>query len=208
MSEQYIHQFDFGIAPNAPEAVLRTFRAIAAGQDARLEDRAAFGLGAFLDRHMMVGGQTCHGAPLVLWETGVINNPDNPHHAPMPEWGVRFSFVMHDDHFNNGGYILPFTAFDLIGAHGLFCVAFDETNRTTLTLYFKEFDDLIVQTVAAPPMAYPLPPAAANNRKRYLRGWNPAAECNFKLEGFTRIGPDERKRLIAEADDMMGPSEE
>ena len=134
MSEQYIHQFDFGITPGAPAAVLRAFQAIAQGQDASPEDLAAFNLGTFLDRRMMMGGQTYFGAPLVLWETGIINNP-NPHHAPMPEWGVRISprsFVMHDDHSNNGGYILPFAAFDLVGAHGLFCVAFDETGTARI----------------------------------------------------------------------------
>lgn len=206
MSDCDVFQFDFGVAPDAPDAALRVFRAIAAGQPPQAEDLAAFRLGGFLDPGMMLAGRAHLGAPVVVWETGVVNNPANPYHAPMPTSGVRFSFAMHDDHYSNGGYILPFVVFDLVGEHGLFGFRFGETARAAITLYFREFDDLIVQTVSAPGMAYPLPPHAAQNPKAYLRGWKPATATDFSLGDFSRIGPAERRRIIAEADAMFGPN--
>lgn len=199
MSEQYVYQFDFGLAPTAPSQVLRVFTALAESQSPAASDLAAFRLGAFLERRSMMNAFAFVGTPALVWETGIINNPDNPYHAALPAHGIRFSHVMGDDHYANGGFVLPYLVFDLVGEHGLFGIAHDATNRTSITLYFKEFGDLIMQHVEAPPMAYPLPPDLAGNPQPPLKGWKPAAAGDFRLGTFTRLDPAARERLIAEA---------
>jgi hypothetical protein len=208
MSERYVFQFDFGLAPEAPSAVLRSFEALARGEKPVEADLVTFRLGGFLDRNMMANYRDHVGTSAVVWETGIIDNPNNPYHAPSPKHGVRFSFVMHDDHRSNGGFALPFAVFDLVGEHGLFGVEFDETNRTALVLYFREFDDLIIQRIAAPSMAYPLPPDAVKNPESYLKGWKPAIAKGFEFGTFTRLTAADRAAILAEADAMFGPPED
>jgi hypothetical protein len=205
MSEHYVFQFDFGLRPDAPPAALRAMSALAEGRAPTREDLDGFRLGRFLDPAMMMAMRPASGTPLVLWETGIVNDPSNRYHAPLPERGARFSFTMHDDHYANGGYVLPLAVFDLVGEHGLFGQEFDETNRTAVKLYFKEFDDLIIQAIDAPSFAHPLPPNAALEPQAYLRDWRPATAAAFKFGTFTRLGPEERATLIAEADAMFDP---
>lgn len=207
MSETLIFQFSFGLATDAPPAVRRVFEALARGGAPASVDLEAFRLGAFLHPNLLSAGRVMRGSLATIWETGIVNNPANSYHAPMPELGVRFAFPMHDDHYANGGYMLPFAVFDLVGEHGLFGTCCDETNRSDLTFYFREFDDLIIQTVAVPSMAYPLPVDAARNPEGYLTGWKPATAKGFKFGKFTRVGPKERAELIADADAMLGPDE-
>jgi hypothetical protein len=202
MSERYIFQFDFGLAPDAPLAVLESFEALARGEKPAPGALKSFRLGGFLDHAMMKEYRDQIGTSVAVWKTGIVDNPNNPHHAPSPTHGVRFAFVMHDDHFANGGFALPFAVFDWVGDHGHFGFEFDETNRTSLKLYFKEFDDHIVQEIVAPSMAYPLPPAAARNPAGYLKGWKPATAEGFKCGTFTRYTSSERAAILAEADSI------
>ena len=68
-----------------------------------------------------------------------------------------------------------------------------------MTLYFKEFDDLLVQTVSAPAMAYPLPPAAAKNPKTIcaagrLRAQTASNSMASRASGLTRAVTSSRKQ--------------
>ncbi|MGL4241285.1 MAG: hypothetical protein ACRCTI_09260 [Beijerinckiaceae bacterium] len=180
------------------------FRALARGEKAAESDSAASRLGEMFDLANRWTGGVRLGTNVSIRETGIVNTPANPHHAALPTHAVRFSYDMHDDHYANGGYALPFVAFDLVGQHGLYCTSYDDTNRQTITHYFREFDDLIIQSINVPSMAYPLPPAAEGNRDRYLRGWSPASAGGFRLEAFTRIPPDEREKIVQDARSAMG----
>jgi hypothetical protein len=204
MSETYVFQFDFGLAPAAPQGVVRMFHALARGETAAAADRALSHLGEMFDLANRWINDTRVGANVSIRETGIIDNPNNPYHAPSPKHVVRFSYNMHDDHYSNGGYALPFAAFDLVGHHGLFGTMYDDTNRQTITHYFREFDDMIVQSLNVPSMAYPLPPDAARNREQYLRGWTPATAAGFQLKSFTRVTTAEREQFVADARDAMG----
>jgi hypothetical protein len=204
MSDHFTFHFDFGLDTTAPDSVLSVFRELADGRQPNRSALASFPLGSFLDPELMMGGQPFAGSTVTVRATGISNNSENPYHAPMPAHAIRFSFSMHDDYYANGGYILPLAVFDLVGEHGLFGVKFVETGRTSIDLYFKEFDDLIIQSLEAPSMAYPLPPNAATNRKLYLKDWKPAIAGDFKLSPFTRLTPADRAQLVAEANDMMG----
>ncbi len=205
MSEHYVYQFYFGLTPGAPDEAVHALQDLATGKAARASDLAAFRLGGFMTLPDMTSFRPQQGSPVVVWETGHADNAGNSFFAPLPKHGVRFSFLMHDDLYANGGYILPFAVFDLVGDHGLFGMMFDETNRLTTTLYFKEFDDLIVQSIEAPSMAYPLAPAAARNPHAYLKDWTPATASGFSLGEFHRFTPDDRQQFFAEADRMFGP---
>jgi hypothetical protein len=204
MSETYIFQFDFGLSPAAPQGVVRMFQALARGEAAAAEDRSTSSLGEMFDLANRWINDTRIGTNVSIRETGVIDNPNNPYHAPSPKHVVRFSYDMHDDHYSNGGFALPFVVFDLVGHHNLFGTMVDDTNRQTITHYFREFDDLIVQSINAPSMAYPLPPDAARNRENYLRGWSPATAGSFQLERFTRITPAERETIVGDARETIG----
>jgi hypothetical protein len=204
MSETYVFQFDFGLSPDAPAAVARMFRALARGEAAAASDRDASRLGEMFDLSSQPIAEARLGTNISIRETGIIDNPDNPYHAPSPRHAVRFSLDMHDDHYSNGGFALPFAAFDLVGRHGLFGSMVDDTNRQTITHYFREFDDMIVQSLNVPSMAYPLPPDAKTNRGSYLKGWTPASQGGFRLESFSRITPAERERIMADARAIMG----
>lgn len=204
MSERYVFQFNFGLAHDAPSAVLRSFEALARRERPEPSLGETFRLGRFLDHAVMTGGRDHIGTSVAVWQTGVVDNPSNPHHVPLPKHGVRFAVVMHDDYLSNGGFALPFAVFDLVGEHGLFGIEFDETNRTSIKLYCKEFDDLIVQEIVAPSMAYPLPPAAAANPTSYLKGWRPATAEGFKCGTFTRYTKSDRAAILAEADLIGG----
>lgn len=199
MSERYIFQFDFGLAPDAPAAVLRSFEALARGERPEPSLLETFRLGSFLEHAMMTGYRDHIGTSTAVWQTGIIDNQSHPYHVPSSKHGVRFAFVMHDDHLCNGGFALPFAVFELVGEHGLFGIEFDETNRTSIKLYFKEFDDLIVQELVAPSMAYPLPPEAGSPTS-YLKGWTPASAGGFKFGTFTRYTKSDRIAILAEAD--------
>jgi hypothetical protein len=204
MSEIYIFQFDFGLSPEAAQGVVRMFQALARGEAVTAGDREASSLGEMFDLANRWINDSRIGATVSIRETGIIDNPNNPYHGPSPKHHVRLSYDMHDDHYSNGGYALPFVAFDLVGNHGLFGTMYDDTNRQTITHYFREFDDMIVQSINVPSMAYPLPPDAARNREGYLRGWSPATAGGFRLETFTRVPPAERETIVGDAREAMG----
>jgi hypothetical protein len=204
MSETYVFQFDFGLSPSTPTSVVSMFQALARGETAAAADRDASRLGEMYDLANRWIGDTRLGTNVSIRETGIIDNPANPYHAPSPKHAVRFSHDMHDDHYSNGGFALPFVTFDLVGHHGLFGTSYDDTNRQTITHYFREFDDMIVQSITIPSMAYPLPPDAASNRGGYLKGWVPASPGGFRLESFTRIAPAEREKIVADARAIYG----
>jgi hypothetical protein len=199
VSETYIYQFDFGVSPSAPDAVIRMFAALARGETPAVQDRAASRLGTLFDLENRWINDTRPGSYVSLRETGIVNDPANSYHAPEPTHAVRFSYDMSDDHYANGGFALPFAAFELVGQHGLFGTMVDATNRDSMTLFCREFDDMIVQSISIPSMAYPLPPAAKANPAGYLRGWSPATAEGFKLDRFTRVSAAERQAIVADA---------
>jgi hypothetical protein len=204
VSESYIFQFDFGLSPAAPTGVVRMFQALARGDAPADGDSAASSLGEMFDLANRWINDTRIGTNVSIRETGVIDNPNNPYKAPLPKHAVRFSYDMPDDQYSNGGFALPFVVFDLVGHHNLFGTMVDDTNRQTITHYFREFDDLIVQSLNAPSMAYPLPPDAARNRAGYLRGWSPATAGGFRLERLTRVTAAERETIVGDAREAIG----
>ena len=203
MSERYIFNFSFGLDPNLPGEVLNVFKALANSQSPKKSDLKALpdaAAGLLYDVDWLNECRPRLGAPVLIVETGIINKVNDRYHAPRPTHHVHFNYYMHDDAYANGGYAGPLSMFDLVGNHGLFCAMYAEYQRSSLTHYYKEFDDLLIVDMAAPSMAYPLPPNAKDEPEGYLQGWKPAEAADFKIENFLRLTSEMRKAEIADVE--------
>lgn len=198
MSEHFIYHFDFGLSPSAPPGVLRAFQALARDDLPDPVDLEAFRASRFLGKDEMTSFTGAVGSPVLVYETGFEPKETyGRYETPAPTHGVCFRYWMSDHGYLGGDAILPFLLFDLVHDHGLFGTKIDEANRSRLDLFFKEFDDFIIQTLEIPSMAHTLPPDAAENRDGYLRGWQAASPDGFKLGAFMRFSPAEREEAIA-----------
>lgn len=191
----HIHySFEFGLRPDSPPEADRVFEALARGRTPDVKDLEAFDPDvrtyfhgpAYLSFHEPKAGSQVF-----------IYSPTRASHLASegcPSRFVRFDVDMTDDGYANGGYKLVPWLFDLVGHNGLFCL--ERTDLSTIEHYYREFDDLLIVKFKVPealnPMAMmcPLP-------MRKHPSWTPARAEDFVLSDFLRIGPEERREVLA-----------
>lgn len=142
MSDHYVFSFAFELRRDVDGRVLRIFEALAQGNTPQPTDLAA--LPKVLSQQFgtvdtLRGHHSTVGSPVSIW-TRELRAMDG---RPILQRQLNLSLVMHDDWYADGGWVLPFSLFDIVGEDGLFGQHRTEEGRR-LTQYHRRGADLVV----------------------------------------------------------------
>lgn len=146
MSDHYVFSFAFELRAGIDDRIVRVFEALARGEAPRSPDLAALPkalIGMFESIDALRGHRSVTGSPVTLWSRELRMSDGRPH----LQRHLRLSLVMHDDWYADGGWVLPFALFDLVGESGFFGQHRTDEGRG-LTHYYRRDADLAVVEIA------------------------------------------------------------
>ncbi|MEM6532159.1 MAG: hypothetical protein AAF654_06015 [Myxococcota bacterium] len=129
--------------------------------------------------------------------------PATAYHPKSPEWDVRFSLTMHDDEYGNGGFLLWMLMHTVVGENGLYCTMFTESQKDTVTHFYKSDEDIIRVHLDAPFTRYWVPP-------EFPKTWeelSPSAQrpdlSTFRVAEPFVVTPENRADALRAHEDML-----